>query len=86
MKAIQDKIGEKCEFESPEVIKERFGLVPGSVPPFGQLLNLDTFFDEQIMKNVRAAFNVGKLTESVIMKSEDLIQLVQPEIGHFSKE
>lgn len=86
MKAVADLVGEKCEFESPEVIKERYGLNVGGVPPFGQLLNLDTFFDNKILENERAAFNCGLQTESIIMKTRDLVQLIQPKTGNFTKE
>lgn len=86
MKAVTDVLGEKCEFESPEVIKERFGLTVGGVPPFGNLLNLDNYFDDRVIHNERAAFNCGMPTESIIMKSKDLIQLLQPKIGSFVKE
>lgn len=85
-KAVADLVGEKCEFEDPEVIKERFGLPVGGIPPFGNLLNLDTYFDGKITQNARAAFNCGMQTESIVMQSKDLIQLVQPKIGHFTKE
>jgi nondiscriminating aspartyl-tRNA synthetase len=86
MKAVSDTVGEKCDFESPEIIKERFGIIVGGVPPFGSLLNLETFLDEQVAKNSRAAFNCGMQTESIIMQSKDLIQLVQPKVGRFAKE
>lgn len=86
MKAVAELVGEKCEFEEPDVIKERFGLVIGGVPPFGNLLNLDTFYDDRIQGNEVAAFNCGLQTESIIMKSIDLIKLVQPKVGHFAKE
>lgn len=86
MKAVSDLVGEKCEFESPEVIQERFGLIIGGVPPFGSLLNLDTFFDERITQSSRAAFNCGLQTESIIMNTTDLLQLTQPKIGCFAKE
>lgn len=86
MKVVAETVGEKCEFEDPEIIKERFGLTIGGVPPFGQLLNLDTFFDERIPSYERSAFNCGTLTESIIMKSKDLIALVQPKMGRFAKE
>ena len=85
MKAVQDTVGEKCEFEDPAVILERFGLQIGGIPPFGQLLNLDTFYDEQIIQQARSAFNCGLATESIIMKSKDLLALVQPKIGKFTK-
>lgn len=86
MKAVSDMVGEKCEFEDPEVIKERFGLIIGSVPPFGNLMNLDTYFDERIKENDRAAFNCGLVTESITMKSKDLVDLVQPKFGRFAKD
>lgn len=86
MKAVADAVGEKCEFEQPEVIKERFGIIIGGVPPFGPLLNLDTFFDEQVMACERAAFNCGMQTESIVMPAKDLLAIVQPKLGRFAKE
>jgi nondiscriminating aspartyl-tRNA synthetase len=85
MKAVADMVGEKCEFEDPAVIQERYGLQIGGVPPFGNLLNLDNYYDELITNQERAAFNCGLTTESIIMKSKDLIELVEPKIGKFSK-
>jgi nondiscriminating aspartyl-tRNA synthetase len=85
MKAVAERVGEKCEFEDPAVIQERFGLQIGGVPPFGNLLNLDNYYDEQIAQEERAAFNCGLTTESIIMKSKDLLALVEPKIGKFSK-
>lgn len=85
MKAVAESVGEKCEFEDPTVIRERYGLIIGGVPPCGQLLNLDTFFDESIKALDTVAFNCGMPTESIIMKGKDLISLVQPQFGHFAK-
>lgn len=85
MKAIAELVGEKCEFEDASVIQERFGLAIGGIPPFGNLLNLDTYYDESIASNPRSAFNCGSQTESIIMQSKDLITLVQPKTGHFAK-
>lgn len=83
MKAVADLVGEKCEFEEPEIIKERFGLSIGAIPPFGVLLNLDTFFDAQILQNERSVFNCGLLTESIILNTRDLVELVTPKMGSF---
>jgi nondiscriminating aspartyl-tRNA synthetase len=85
MKAVSEAVNEKCEFEEPDVIRERFGLIVGGVPPFGPLLNLDTFFDEAIEKQEEIAFNCGLATESIVMKAKDLIAVVAPKIGHFAK-
>lgn len=85
MKAVSEAVGEKCEFEDAEVIKTRFGLLPGGVPPFGNLLALDTYFDSGVATQERAAFNCGSQTHSIIMKSADLIKLIEPKLGTFSK-
>jgi nondiscriminating aspartyl-tRNA synthetase len=85
MKAASVAVGEKCEFEDPAVIQERFGLTVGGVPPFGNLLNLDNYFDEEISLHARAAFNCGLPTESIVMDSKDLITLADPKFGKFAK-
>jgi nondiscriminating aspartyl-tRNA synthetase len=85
MKAVADMVGEKCEFEDPAVIQERFGLTIGGVPPFGNLLNIDNYYDERISEQEKAAFNCGLTTESIIMKSKDLLTLVEPKLGRFAK-
>lgn len=84
MKAVAEAVGEKCDFESPNVIKERFGLSIGGVPPFGFLLNIETLFDLQIAKSDRVAFNCGMPTESIIMQGKDLLFLMQHKIGRFT--
>lgn len=85
MKAVADAVGEKCEFETPENLKERFGLFVGGIPPFGNLLNVDTYYDNQLQQNEKAAFNCGLLTESIIMEAKDLFAIVQPKFGNFAK-
>ncbi len=85
MKLVAEAAGEKCEFEDSAVILERFGLIVGGVPPFGDLLNLETFYDEKIKSLQTVAFNCGLPTESIVMRGEDLIKLVQPKFAVFSK-
>lgn len=86
MKAVAEAVGEKCEFEEPVVIEERYGLLVGGVPPFGQLLNLETYFDKGVLAQENSAFNCGMKTESIVMKSKDLVSLIQPKMGDFAKE
>lgn len=86
MKAVALAVGEKCEFEEPEVILERFGLTIGSIPPFGSLLNIETYYDDKIKDSKKVAFNCGLLTESIVMSSLDLFALVNPKSGQFTKE
>ena len=85
MKAVAELVGEKCEFEDPEVIFERFGLRVGGIPPWGHLLNLDLFFDKGTEQNTVAAFNCGLATESIIMPYADLIKIATPKFASFAK-
>ncbi len=80
IKALGDKLETRFEFEKPEVIKEKYGLEIGGIPPWGNLLGLKTYYHSGIGNNEQAAFNNGAQTESVIMKSADLIKLVEPEM------
>ncbi|MBN1916105.1 aspartate--tRNA(Asn) ligase [Candidatus Dojkabacteria bacterium] len=84
MKAIAEQTGEQLEFERPEKIKESFGLMIGGVPPFGNLLGIQTYFDKKILDEERAVFNAGLQTDSIIMKSKDLIETADPTLGDFS--
>jgi nondiscriminating aspartyl-tRNA synthetase len=86
MKACAEVVGEKCEFEDPVVILERFGVPVGGVPPFGNLLNLDNYVDEGIARQERAVFNCGLRTESIVMKTRDLFEVIDPKFGNFAKE
>ena len=65
--------------------EQLIGLKMGAVPPFGNILNLPTVFDEEIAKIEKVNFNAGEQTRSISMKGEDLIKLVQPRIGTISK-
>lgn len=85
MKAVAAAVGEKCAFEDPAVIEKRFGLLVGAVPPFGPLLHLETFFDERVLESGQVVFNCGLRTESIAMKAQDLIAIVDAKMGCFSK-
>ncbi|HSX12416.1 MAG TPA: amino acid--tRNA ligase-related protein, partial [Rhabdochlamydiaceae bacterium] len=85
LKAVAEIVGEKCDLENPDVIKERYGLIIGGVPPFGNLLNLENYFDERIFKSNKIVFSCGLRTESIQMSSKDLKKVVDPKVSHFSK-
>ncbi len=79
-KQLEELSGHKYELENKEVIKTKFGLDVGAVPPFGNLLGLKTFFAKAIADNQRVAFNCGTVTDSIVMGSADLIKIIEPEI------
>jgi Ala-tRNA(Pro) deacylase len=57
----------------------------GSVPPFGNVLGLPTYFDEGIFQNDVVHFNPGSTTHSIAMKSADLRALVSPVVASFAR-
>ncbi len=85
-KAIRKHLAVRTSrFASKEELAELTGLVPGSVPPFGEpILPFKLYVDESIASNERIAFNAGSLTDSIIMSTEDYLALAQPEIFRFA--
>ena len=80
-RALKRELGaRRIRFASAEELLELTGLVPGSVPPFGEpLLPFPLNLDEEITKNERIAFNAGSLQQSFRMKVEDYLALARPE-------
>ena len=77
---------QRFRFASAEELEKLTGLVPGCVPPFGRpILPLELYVDTSILQNDRIAFNAGSLTDSIIMRVEDYLRLVNPkEVFEFS--
>jgi Ala-tRNA(Pro) deacylase len=84
--AIKQHFGaKKTRFATPEELMELTGLVPGSVPPFGEpILPFPLYVDPSVLENERIAFNAGSLTDSVIMAVSDYRRLAKPEIVQFA--
>ncbi len=57
----------------------------GSVPPFGNILGLPTYFDEGLFENEVVNFNPGSITHSLAMKSADLRAIVSPIVASFAR-
>lgn len=48
------------------------------MPPFGNLIGIPNYFDKSISNFETSAFNCGLNTESIIMKRQDLLNVVDP--------
>lgn len=86
-KKIQDRFKvRRVRFASKEELLNLTGLVPGSVPPFGEpILPLPLYLDKSITKNEHINFNAGSLTDSVDMLVVDYVKIAKPkEIFDFS--
>lgn len=70
----------KTRFASADELMELTGLVPGSVPPFGEpVLPFTLYADDSIGSMVdRVAFNAGSLTNSIVMTASDWNGLARP--------
>ena len=75
----------KTRFATPEELANLTGLVPGSVPPFGQpVLPFPLYVDPSVFANERIAFNAGSLTDSIVMQVSDYRRLAGPEVFVFA--
>jgi len=68
-------------FASETEVKEvTGGVLPGGVPPFGNLFGLQVYVDPGVLGNKRIVFNAGDRRVSLGMKSEDYFSLVKPNV------
>ena len=75
----------KFRFATPEELFELTGLVPGSVPPFGEpILPFVLFIDESIISLPKVAFNAGSLTDSIKMSTESYLSFSAGNIVRFT--
>lgn len=75
----------KTRFATTDELREITGLVPGSVPPFGEpILPLPLYADESVFENERVAFNAGSLTDSIVISAADYRRLAKPDVFRFS--
>jgi nondiscriminating aspartyl-tRNA synthetase len=86
MKKVKAQMGEEFHFEDPDTILKDFDIEIGGIPPLGNLLGLETYFDRDNLLEKTAAFNCGYKTKSIIMKLDDLIKVVNPIFVDFKKE
>lgn len=69
----------KFRFATADELLQKTGLVPGSVPPFGEpILPFPLVIDELLTRNDRIAFNAGSLKTSHVLAMQDYLTLVNP--------
>lgn len=56
----------------------------GCVYPLGNIINLETIFDESLLSQEFVYFNPGSHTKSVKIKTQVLVNLVKPMLGKFT--
>lgn len=80
-KKIRTAMGtKKTKFADKEDLKKLTGLEPGAVPPFGNLFQLKTIVDKRLLENEIVVFNAGSHTNSIRLKSKDLMRCIPAQI------
>jgi Ala-tRNA(Pro) deacylase len=59
------------------------GVLPGGVPPFGNLFGIPVYVDDSLFLNDRIIFNAGDRSFSVGMYTTDYADIVKPHRGSF---
>lgn len=73
-------------FATREEVLAQTKCEPGSVHPLGRLFGILTYLDSTVLENEFVNFNIGMLTKSVKIRSQDLVKVMQPDlVGDFSK-
>jgi len=75
---------DSLRFATPEEVLKITDCIPGAVPPFANLFNIDLIVDKSIMENEHMAFNAGDRTKSLKILRHNYIQLLNPRIESFS--
>jgi prolyl-tRNA editing enzyme YbaK/EbsC (Cys-tRNA(Pro) deacylase) len=78
--------GESLEFEKKEVILGKYGLSVGGIPPLlATFFPMETYLEESILECPEVIFSCGHPTQSIRMKTDDLLLLIKPKIVSFAK-
>jgi prolyl-tRNA editing enzyme YbaK/EbsC (Cys-tRNA(Pro) deacylase) len=86
--AVKARFGvKKLRFATPEELLALTGLVPGSVPPFGEpILPFRLYADSGVgASHDRVAFNAGSLAHSSVMAAADWQTVARPERFAFAQ-
>lgn len=76
---------QKLRFATEDELIELTGVKKGALPPFGrELFTLDLYLDKSVHLFPEVAFNVGVTTRSCILKTQDYMKLVDPNLCEFS--
>lgn len=70
----------------PEEVLQATGCTVGSVPPFGNLFGLQTYFDQHLADTQEhIVFSAGTHHDSIKMKTADFIAATKPLLASYSK-
>lgn len=71
---------------SADELRDLTGLEVGAVPPFGHLLGLQTYVEEELLTHPQLSFNAGSRTVSVLLNARDYERLAGAVRSQFTRE
>jgi prolyl-tRNA editing enzyme YbaK/EbsC (Cys-tRNA(Pro) deacylase) len=84
--ALRTLLGTRqVRFATADELRELTGCVPGGVPPFGNLFDLQVLIDEALTANETIAFNAGSNAVSITMRADDFVRLSRGRIARFAR-
>ena len=76
MHLVQEAVGDRHVrlATEEELLRDFPGFELGALPPLGSLLGAPLYLDQQVLQHETVAFAAGSQTESVQLKTADLLQ------------
>jgi Ala-tRNA(Pro) deacylase len=71
-------VSKHVRFATKEEVLSVTRCEPGSVHPIGRLFGIETYLDNSVLQNEHVNFNIGMLTKSVQITSQDLLRVMIP--------
>ncbi len=84
--SLKEAVGAcKVELASEQEFIDLFpGCDIGTMPPFGNLYDMQVFVEENLIEDTEIALNVGSYTELIRLSYKDFERLVKPTVVKFS--
>ena len=80
-KVRRELLSSDVRFATPEEVSQiTGGVVPGGVPPFGNLFGLPIYLDETVTRQEEIIFNAGDRRFSIALAPPDYLAVVKPTI------
>jgi Ala-tRNA(Pro) deacylase len=76
----------KIDMATPIEVKEITGLEVGSVPPFGNLIDIPIYLDLTLSKESKIAFSAGMFNKIIVMSTSDYVKITKPQIFDYIKK
>lgn len=84
---LREIFGKKARLELEEEMPQDFPKYEvGAIPPFGELFGLTVYLDKRLLVHETVIFTGGTHTDSIKMRTQDLVNLIKPEIVDLAQD